>query len=122
GGSDGIGSYSCSPGFASCKSVEKEEQDDDPQCREQPAHFRFSIAETTTAVTRWPVAFAMVRNMSEMRSSPMRIVRPATGKPVAWKAGSRLMTPPDGTAATVSDARNTAMPAAKTCSTPNGMP
>src|SRR5437762_4951653 len=98
-----------------------EAQDGEPrQCQQR--HCRVSTAATTTAPPTWPVTFVIVRNMSGMRSRPIRMLRPEIGSPVVANAGSRLMTLAAGTLATVRDARNTAAPAWSSCPAPNGMP
>jgi hypothetical protein len=68
------------------------------------------------------VTFVIVRNMSGIRSMPMRMLSPEIGRPVVTKAGRRLTTLAAGTLATVSDARNTAAPAWKISPNPSGTP
>src|SRR5207237_10621274 len=64
----------------------------------------------------------MVRNMSGTRSSPSSSCRPASGSPGGVNAGTRLTMLADGTLATVSEARNTAAPAANVLPTPSDTP
>src|SRR5438132_586103 len=85
-------------------------------------HGLAASAATAAAPDRLPMTFVMVRNMSGMRSSPMRSVSPASGSPVALNAGARLTMLADGTLATVSEARNTAAPAWNSSPTPSGTP
>src|SRR5213076_1942717 len=81
-----------------------------------------SKAATTVAPASDPATLVIVRNMSGMRSRPMSSVSPASGSPVALNAGARLTMLPDGTAATVSEARNTAAPAWTSSAAPSGTP
>src|SRR6266513_6151764 len=81
-----------------------------------------STAPTTVAAVSVPNTLVMVRNMSGTRSSPSSSCRPASGSPVAVNAGTRLTMLADGTLATVSEARNTAAPAANVLPTPSDTP
>src|SRR5438876_1065972 len=111
-------------GAAPRVSDHEQHQDQDVPGGDEPAHPMPSPsrAATTAAPVRWPVTLVMVRNMSGTRSSPMSSDSPASGSPVAAKAGVRLTMLPEGTLATVSDARNTAAPAWNISGNPRATP
>src|SRR3989454_4003742 len=109
---------------AHAEAAQADDKEGDVRRRDQPGHASVSpsAVATTAAPVRCPVTLASVRNMSGTRSRPIKRPNPASGKPVAAKAGARLTTLPAGTAATVSAARTPAAPACTSCGSPNGRP
>ncbi len=61
-----------------------------------------------TAAEIWPRTLTQVRIMSGIRSMPSIKASPATGTPIASRAGAMVTMLDDGTGATVSDTRNVA--------------